>query len=160
MLAHYRSIEAQRATLGYDIDGVVYKVDSLALQQRLGFVSRAPRWATAHKFPAEKATSVLRDIEIQVGRAARERLRPPCDLGPVLLLEKLLNKGKSGDEVGKLTGLRTVQYVRTKAKGHTGGIEGDQLVQDVLTEHETFANHFRHVCGQVSDELETVENFL
>ena len=51
MLAHYRAIEAQRATLGYDIDGVVYKVDDLALQGRLGFVSRAPRWAVAHKVP-------------------------------------------------------------------------------------------------------------
>ena len=69
MLAHFRDIESRRASLGYDIDGVVYKVDELALQQRLGFVSRAPRWATAHKFPAEKATTVVREaIEIQVGR--------------------------------------------------------------------------------------------
>lgn len=68
MLAHYRAIEAQRASLPYDIDGVVYKVDDLALQARLGFVSRAPRWAVAHKFPAQRATTLLRDIEIQVGR--------------------------------------------------------------------------------------------
>ncbi|MGO9391013.1 NAD-dependent DNA ligase LigA [Rhodoblastus sp.] len=81
MLAHFRDIESRRASLGYDIDGVVYKVNSLALQQRLGFVSRAPRWATAHKFPAEKATSVVRDIEINVGRTGA--LTPVARLDPV-----------------------------------------------------------------------------
>ena len=81
MLAHYRAIEAQRATLGYDIDGVVYKVDDLALQERLGFVSRSPRWATAHKFPAEQATTVVEAIEIQVGRTGA--LTPVAKLKPV-----------------------------------------------------------------------------
>ncbi len=81
MLDYHRALEADRADLGYDIDGVVYKVDNLALQGRLGFRSREPRWAIAHKFAAEVATTVLEAIEIQVGRTGS--LTPVAKLRPV-----------------------------------------------------------------------------
>lgn len=81
LVAHYHTIEDMRATLGYDIDGVVYKVDDLEQQEQLGFVSRSPRWAIAHKFSAEKATTVVEAIDINVGRTGK--LAPLARLTPV-----------------------------------------------------------------------------
>ena len=116
-------------------------------------------WAEAFM---DLAKLVVEGFETTAIRTKLDEAKLPYvkDDRTIALLEKLLNKRASIADAKKLTGLRTVQNLRSKAKGHAGGSEAEELAQEALTEHETFTNHFRSVCAQVTAELETIEQLF